>query len=84
MTRFWAKGKLIHVVSNGLGEPKRFEWQRGTHHVNAIARQWRVDLDWWRIRVWRDYFKLVTNSGLLVVIYRDLLSDQWYLQRLYD
>ena len=84
MTRFWAKGKLIHVVSDELGEPKRFEWQRGTHQVDAIARQWRVDLDWWRIRVWRDYFKLVTNSGLLVVIYRDLLSDQWYLQRLYD
>ncbi len=41
-------------------------------------------MDWWRVRIWREYFKLTTGTGLLVVIYRDLLSGAWYLQRLYD
>jgi len=34
--------------------------------------------------VWREYFKLTTQTGLLVVIYLDLLNGKWYLQRLYD
>ena len=52
--------------------------------MQTIAKRWRVDVDWWRVRVWREYFKLATGTGLLVVIYRDLLSGGWYLQRLYD
>ena len=52
--------------------------------IQAVARRWRVDQDWWRQRVWREYFKLTTRTGLLVIIYRDLLSGRWYLQRLYD
>jgi hypothetical protein len=27
---------------------------------------------------------LSTDTGLLVIIYQDLLSGEWYLQRLYD
>jgi hypothetical protein len=43
-----------------------------------------VDTGWWRLRVWREYFKLETDTGLLVIIYRNLLTDDWYFQRLYD
>jgi hypothetical protein len=32
----------------------------------------------------RDYFKLTTTTGLLVIIYHDLIHDAWFLQRLYD
>jgi hypothetical protein len=47
-------------------------------------RRWRIDVDWWRGRVWREYFKLVTRTGLLVEVYHDLVGGQWYVQRLYD
>jgi hypothetical protein len=52
--------------------------------VQGIAKRWRVDVDWWRGRVWREYFKLTTHTGLLVILYRDVLTGRWYLQRLYD
>ena len=64
--------------------PSRFTWQGSAHLVSEITRYWRIDIDWWRERIWRAYFKLRTDTGLLVVIYQDLIEGEWYLQRLYD
>jgi hypothetical protein len=41
-------------------------------------------MEWWREGIRRDYFKLTTTTGLLVVIFHDLDTGDWYLQRLYD
>ena len=95
MTRLWPVGIPISVtidpwagskdavVADGQ-RPASFTWQGQIHRVDEITRAWRVDIDWWRGRVWRAYFKLNTDTGLLVVIFQDLLSGEWYLQRLYD
>jgi hypothetical protein len=90
MTRLWSTGNPISVTGAGndgaaeRARPVSFGWQNQTHQVDEITREWRVDIDWWRGRIWRDYFKLSTDTGLLVIIYRDLVSGEWYLQRLYD
>lgn len=84
MTHLWPRGTPIVVVFDQTYTPQRFIWQGHRHRVQRITKRWRVDQDWWRRRIWREYFKLSTATGLLVVIYRDLLSDRWYLQRLYD
>ena len=99
MTRLWPVGLPISVTGAGTEgdgtagdddsvkdgtRPAGFTWQNQVHQVSEITREWRVDIDWWRGRVWRAYFKLTTDTGLLVIIYQDLLSGEWYLQRLYD
>lgn len=84
MNPFWSDGIPITVFSDGQGLPIAFVWQGITHNVEGIAKRWRIDEGWWRQRVWREYFKLYTTTGLLVIIYLDLLTRQWYLQRLYD
>ena len=84
MTRLWSAGTAILVHNDALMTPLSFTWQGQTHQVQKIAKRWRVDQDWWQQRVWREYFKLTTQSGLLVIIYRDLVTGDWYLQRLYD
>ncbi|KAB2867357.1 MAG: hypothetical protein F9K46_00505 [Anaerolineae bacterium] len=84
MTYLWPDGDPIEVQADALGTPLQFTWQGQSHAVERVARRWRVDVDWWRGRVWREYFKLTTQTGLLVVIYRDFMGDTWYLQRLYD
>jgi hypothetical protein len=88
MTRLWSEGQVIAVAgrsrSDGSEEPAAFTWRGQTHRVQEIIRRWRVDLEWWRVRIWRTYFKLNTDTGLLVVIYQDLPSGAWYLQRMYD
>jgi hypothetical protein len=87
VTRLWPVGLPISVINDGVAEyarPAGFAWQGQTHQVDEITREWRVDIDWWRGRIWRAYFKLSTSTGLLVIVYQDLLSGEWYLQRLYD
>ena len=84
MTRFWPQGLPITVVADALAAPTAFTWQGATHAVEHIAKRWRVDHSWWRRRVCREYFLLRTQSGLLVIVYRDVLRGDWYLQRLYD
>ena len=84
MTLLWTPGDPLRDVVGTEGLPQRLIWRGRTHPVEHIDRRWRVDNEWWRQRVWRDYFQLSTTTGLLIVVYHDLLADRWYLQRLYD
>jgi hypothetical protein len=43
-----------------------------------------VDTGWWMRRIWRKHYKVATKSGMLVVIYHDLVTGKWYLQQIYD
>jgi len=84
MTRLWQQGQEIKVITDSEGVPISFQWNGRVHHILLISKHWRVHDGWWRREVWRHYFKLVTDSGLLCVIYHDLLKGSWYLQRIYD
>ena len=84
MTRLWPAGQPVDVEEDARGRPAGFVW-RGQHHsVGEVVRHWRIDFGWWRQQQWRAYYKLRTESGLLIVIYRDLVDGRWYVQRLYD
>ena len=84
MSRLWVGGDPIRVTADPLGTPQSFTWQGNRHPVIQVTRRWRIDVDWWRGRVWREYFKLVTRTGLLVEVYHDLVGGGWFVQRLYD
>lgn len=84
MTRLWPEGQAIDVTPDAHGIPVSFTWNGQVHRVSEVVQQWRVDTEWWRQRTWRAYYKLTTTSGLLVVVYQNLLTETWYLQRLYD
>ena len=84
MTRLWPGGDPIRVMADPLGAPRSFTWRGRRHPVTRVMRRWRIDVDWWRGRVWREYFKLVTRTGLLVEVYHDLVGGEWFVQRLYD
>lgn len=84
MTRLWPEGLTIDVVQDAHGAPVSFTWEGKRHRVVAVSNAWRVDVAWWSERQWRAYYKLTTDTGLLVAVYRNLLTGAWYLQRLYD
>jgi hypothetical protein len=84
MTRFWADGTPVTVTCADDRRPAWITWQHRRERVIDILGRWRVDEGWWRARVWREYLVLVTERGRLLLIYRDLLDDRWYVQRLYD
>lgn len=81
MTRLWQPSLPIVVL---LREDSPHQLIHNKHHyrVTHIALCWRQRI-WWR-GIWREYYKLTTHTGLLVVIYLDLLTGEWYLQAVYD
>jgi hypothetical protein len=84
MTYFWPDGQPIEMEMDGLWTPLQFTWLGETHPVEQINQRWRIDEDWWNGRIWREYFRLTTTTGLLVDIFHDLLAGTWYVQRLYN
>ena len=81
---YWRAGDPVKDVEVEHGVPRRFTWQGQVHTVSAIANVWRIDDAWWQQRVWQDRFKLITTTGLLVILSHDLLTDAWRLIRVYD
>jgi len=72
------------IVAITQGQPLAFQWVRHLQRVTGIANRWRVHTLWWREEIWREYFKVLTDSGLLCTLYHDLLAEHWYLERVYD
>ena len=84
MTPFWSSGQQIKAQVDGE-EPLAFRWERRKHRVCDVSVHWRIHTNWWTMtEVWRDYWEVTTDSGLLCVLYRDLLQDVWHLERLYE
>lgn len=84
MSRFWKKPESIVIQADSSGTPQVFVWRGETCQVNGISNNWIFDEGWGPNRTWRHYFKLTTTAGWLVYVYRDLLTGQWYLARLFD
>src|SRR5438552_187812 len=69
----WDEGELIALVVAGH-----------RHTVVEELRKWRVEADWWKDGVARDYLTLRTADGLVCDVYGDRRSGAWWLQRVFD
>jgi hypothetical protein len=66
----------VEVGAGGL--PVAF----GSSQVDSILEDWLVEDRWWTERpVRRRYLELVLESGRCVMVFRDLTSGRWYVQR---
>jgi hypothetical protein len=83
MTQLWPEGLPIEVDMRD-GQPIALYWQYRRRTARAVTDQWLIHDNWWQDEIWRHYFQMITADGLLCVIYRDLLDDRWYLERVYD
>jgi hypothetical protein len=69
--------------------PKRvMAGDRRERAVTRVFSRWRVETDWWRKPVAREYWKLALEEAageeLVVELYLDRLRGDWFLTRLYD
>jgi len=64
-------GRLVAIRWNGRRVPVE------------VCNRWRVEEDWWREPIARDYFKIVAREWL-ALIYLDRVEGTWHLERLYD
>ncbi|MFN2465226.1 MAG: hypothetical protein ABR598_03055 [Candidatus Dormibacteria bacterium] len=76
-----------HVrVEVRTGVPVSVTGGDGRRPVQRVLARWRVETDWWRAAVSREYWKveLGGEAGVLCDVYQDHLTGEWWLSRLYD
>ncbi len=85
MTRLWPEGERVKAWG-GEDTPSGFTWQGASHHIAEVCNRWRVHACWWQPEkaIWREYVKVATDTGLLCLLYRDLIQGGWFLARVYD
>ena len=50
--------------------------------VPEILDSWRIDDEWWRKQpVSRLYYRVLLEDGTVVGLFKDLVSGEWYRQR---
>jgi hypothetical protein len=49
--------------------------------VAQIYEHWRERRRWWARPRRRDYYRAETDDGQMRVVFRDLESDRWWLER---
>ncbi len=51
--------------------------------VAAVEDRWRIDDEWWRAQpVSRLYYAVLLASGHRLVLYKDLVTGEWFKQAL--
>ena len=85
MSRYWPQG-MKTAIWGSSNEPLGFSWQGAPRRIVEICNHWRLHTWWWDPgrTVWRGYLKVSTADGFLCQIYHGLLSDDWFLARIYD
>jgi hypothetical protein len=48
--------------------------------VEAILESWRIDDEWWRRTIARNYMEVILEGGKRMVLFQDLLTGQWFAQ----
>jgi hypothetical protein len=85
MTHLLSEGNAVKVWGED-DAPEGFVWKNASHTIVEVSNVWRVHTRWWEPRqvVWREYWKVVTDTGLLCQIYRDMENGGWFIARVYD
>jgi hypothetical protein len=82
VTRLLREHPSIDVELDGLGGPVAIRWA-GRREAVEVCNRWRIEEQWWRQPIAREYFKVVGRSWLALV-YLDRVDGTWHLERLYD
>jgi len=72
----------IRVSLNGEGRPNAFTQRKRTYHILEWDDCWRVHRQWWTGRpIQRDYFQVIVADGSVRVLFQDLTTLEWFLDK---
>ncbi len=71
----------VQVTTDAQGWPRAVVWRERIRAVETVTEAWRERRRWWSRPVERDYFRLETSDGQMRVVFRDVRSDRWLLER---
>ncbi len=74
--------RLVDVRTDEAGEPTHVRLAgRPARRVEAVRERWRIDDEWWRTPLSREYRAVVLDDGRPLTLYHDLLDGRWYVQK---
>jgi hypothetical protein len=71
----------IQVTTDRETLPQAVVWHERIWEVESIYEHWRDRRRWWSRPVERDYFRLELEGGRIKVVFRDVETDRWYVER---
>lgn len=76
------QSRVVTVHTDEHGEPVHVRLPGKTARRVAVVReQWRIDDEWWRQVISREYRSIVLDDGKVITLYHDLVDGSWYVQR---
>lgn len=74
--------KVVTVRTDEHGEPVHARLPgKPARRVAVVRERWRIDDEWWRETISREYRAVVLDDGCVVILYHDLTDGLWYAQR---
>ncbi len=83
MSRIFAESRKVHVISDKSGQPACVVW-RGRKEAVRVCNHWRIEDEWWKEGISREYYKVITATNLILVLYYDRLQNAWYAEKIID
>ena len=66
------------------GSPAKIEMNSDVREpvtIEAVRETWRIDDEWWREPVRRKYFEVLVEGGGRMVLFVDLVTLEWFVQK---
>jgi hypothetical protein len=60
--------------------PVAVEWNGKRRGIESVIETWRIDDEWWRDQIARRYVEVVLDGGKHVVLFQNLLNNEWFVQ----
>jgi hypothetical protein len=74
--------QLVTVELDESGEPVTAGRPDGqTAKIECVNETWRIDDEWWRQAISRSYYEVMLEGGKRVVLFKDLISNEWFMQQ---
>ncbi len=84
MTELFHPPRPIQVRSAADGTPTHIQSAAGWQPITQVLNRWRLDCDWWRVPIAREYWRLLVDNTLAVECFCDRPTAAWFLERVYD
>ena len=74
--------RVAQVRTNERGDPEFVRLPGKTaRKVIAIRDRWRIDDEWWRRPISREYRSVVLDDGRVLMLFQDLVAKAWYVHK---
>jgi hypothetical protein len=81
MAKLLEKPEELRVTANIEGTPVTITRNGKAERVTRIYQQWRISEHLFEQENLKSYFKVRTSKGLIYDIFRDTVSNSWFLGR---